>query len=233
MSFASRTSALHASLRCSPVCSLRLAVLCTAAALFCSAEAKELSFDDVFNAKGEPSSLHYQAALLTRGKEGTLEVWRDGERRIKRLTGQESEVFAFKQNGDSEFTLSVLDKKRRIHTQIDRTNLYRIGNFTDWFDLSHGLRRPKGAYVIRGGTPPPGAPKPLAKCKWYDLTQDQLTAHVCWSNEFRVPVLIADRDGNTVWQLKSIDTKPISASTFVIHDEGYVTNDANQDIERD
>jgi hypothetical protein len=36
-----------------------------------------------------------------------------------------------------------------------------------------------------------------------------------------------------VWRVATLDRKPIASKTFEIHDEGFVRNDANQDIERD
>ena len=210
---------------------LRLATLCVAAAVSLNSLAKELTFEQAFSEKGEPATLHYRAVFTSRGTEHQLEVWRDGERRLKRRTDEAIETYAFRKPGDSEFQMSILDRKKRIHTRIDRTNLYRIGNFTDWFDLSHGLKHPMGEYRLAKARTPDGAPK--AACRWYDLTQDKRTTHICWSEQSRLPLVIQAQDGKVVWRVATWDRKPISAKTFAIHDEGFVRNDANQDIERD
>ena len=127
---------------------LRLATLCVATAASLNAGAQDLTFEQVFSDKGEPSTLHYQAVFTSRDGQHHLEVWRDGDRRVKRRTDEAIETYVFRKPADPDFRLSILDMKRHIHTQIDRTNLYRIGNFTDWFDLAHGLKHPKGTYRV-------------------------------------------------------------------------------------
>ena len=85
------------------------------------------------------------ATFASRGAPHKLEVWRDGDRRVKRVTDRAVTSFASHKPGSPEFQLSILDARRRIHTRIDRVDMYRIGWFTDWFDLTHGLRHPKGS----------------------------------------------------------------------------------------
>ena len=212
---------------------LRFATLCVAAAVSLNVPAKEPTFEQIFNENGEPGTLHYQAVFTSKGAEHQLEVWRDGDRRLKRRTDGAIETYAFRKPGDSEFHMSILDMKKRIHTQIDRTNLYRIGNFTDWFDLAHGLKHPKGEYRVAKAQAPDGAPKAINACQWYDLTQEKRTTHICWSAQSRIPLVIQAQDGEVVWRIATLDGKPIPAKTFDIHDEGFVRNDANQDVERD
>jgi hypothetical protein len=212
---------------------LRLATLCVAAAVSLHALAGEKKFEQVFSAKGEPGALHYRAVFISKGAEHQLEVWRDGDRRVKRRTDEAIETYAFRKPGDPEFRMSILDMKKRIHTRIDRANLYRIGNFTDWFDLAHGLKHPMGEYRVAKAQAPDGAPKAIEACQWYDLTQDKRTTHICWSAGSRLPLVIQAQDGEVVWRVATLDRKPIPAKTFEIHDEGFIRNDANQDIERD
>jgi hypothetical protein len=188
------------------------------AAVSLDAPAKELKFEQVFSSKGASHQ---------------LEVWRDGDRRVKRRADDVIETYAFRKPGDPEFHMSILDMRKRIHTRIDRTNLYRIGNFTDWFDLAHGLKHPMGEYQVAEAQAPDGAPKAIKACRWYDLTQDKRTTHICWSAQSRIPLVIQAQDGEVVWRVTTLDRKPIPAKTFDIHDEGFIHNDANQDIERD
>jgi hypothetical protein len=211
----------------------RLATLCVAAAFSLPALAKEPSFEEVFSAKGEPAALHYEATFAARDGEHRLEVWRDGDRRLKRRTDESVETYVSKNPGDAEFRMSILDSRKRIHTVIDRTNLYRIGNFTDWFDLAHGLKHPKGEYRVAKAAAPAGAPNPVETCKWYDLTQENRSTLVCWSQSARLPLLMVSQEGKVVWRVTALDRKPLAAGTFEIHDEGYVRNNANQDIETD
>jgi hypothetical protein len=208
-------------------------MLCVAAAVWASAAAKEPRFEQVFAEKGEPSALHYQATYNSRGAEHRLEVWRDGGNRLKRRTDDAIETYVFRKAGEAEFSMSILDMKKRIHTRVDRTNLYRIGNFTDWFDLAHGLRHPIGEYRIAKIQPPPDAPKAIKTCEWYDLSESRSGVRVCWNARSHLPLLIQSRSGEIVWRVLALDTKPIPANAFEIHDEGFVRNDANRDIEGD
>ena len=212
---------------------LRFATLCVAAAVSMPVRAEVQTFDQVFSAKGEPSALHYQAVFTSNGAEHKVEAWRDSDRRLKRSTDDAIETYVFRKPGDAEFRMSILDLKKRIHTRIDRTNLYRIGNFTDWFDLAHGLRHPMGKYRLTKAHAPDAAPKPIESCQWYDLTQEARTTHICWSELSRIPLLIQAQDGKVVWKVTALERKPIPAKAFDIHDEGFVHNDANQDIEGD
>ncbi|HTN51069.1 MAG TPA: hypothetical protein VML50_01595 [Anaeromyxobacter sp.] len=213
---------------------LRLAALCLATALSPAARGEELAFDQAFSTRGEPAALHYAVVFTSpRGEEHRLEVWREGDRQVRRRTDEALETYAFRAPADPEFHLSILDRKRRIHTRIDRTNLYRIGSFTDWFDLAHGLRHPLGAYRLARAPAPEGAPPAVEGCRWYDLAQGGRTTHVCWSPRSRIPLLIQAEDGRLSWRVTAVDRGPIPPSTFEIHDEGYVRNDANADVERD
>lgn len=211
----------------------QVVMLCMAAAVAASAQAKETSFDAVFDTKGEPAALHYRAVFTANGADHQLEVWRDGDKRVKRITDDAIETYAFHESGNTEFHMSVLDKRKRIHTVIDRTNLYRIGNFTDWFDLGHGLRHPKAGYQLSAANAPAGVPSAIQPCAWYALTQDSRTTQICWSPRDRVPLMIVAQDGKVLWRMTSLDRKPVPAKIFEIHDAGYVRNDANEDIEQD
>jgi hypothetical protein len=211
----------------------RFAVLVAASAVFFPAHAKDLRFEQAFNTKGEPAATHFEATYLAKGAEHRVQVWRDGERRIRRRTDDVAESYAFHQPRSADFRLSMLDLKRKIRTDIDRDNLYRIGNFTDWFDLGHGLRHPVGTYKLVRTSAPAGSARPVEACQWTDLIQESHVTHVCWSANSKLPMLIQTEDGRTIWRVTEVDHKPIAASTFEIHDAGFIRNDANQDIERD
>ena len=192
-----------------------------------------LSFDTVFATRGEPASLHYTVLFVGEGGVHHMEVWRDHDRHVKRVTDRALESFATHHTGDPGYRLTILDRKRRISTTIERTNLYRVGNFTDWFDLTHGLRHPKGAYRLTAGGAPTGMPSSASACTWYDLTQGPRTTHVCWDAQHRVPMLIATANAHPVWRIVAIDTAAVPAATFVPDDRGFVKNDADRDIDPD
>lgn len=214
----------------------RSLVLCTAAAAVFSAPSARAAapdFDRVFSTRGEPAATHFQATYLAGGAEHHVEVWRDGDRRIRRRTDDKAESFALRSPGSPDYRLSVLDLGRKIRTDIDRDNLYRIGQFTDWFDLGHGLRHPKGDYRLVPAATPHGAAHAIGACEWVALVRGKQTTHVCWSTTAKLPLLIQAGDGRIVWRVTHVDHKPIPDKVFAIHDAGFVHNDANADIERD
>jgi hypothetical protein len=210
-------------------------VLCRAAAAAFSSHAADAGpgFDQVFSTRGEPPATHFQATYVSGGAEHHVEVWRDGDRRIRRRTDDKAESFAVHKAGSPDYRLSLLDLDRKIRTDIDRDNLYRIGQFTDWFDLGHGLRHPKGDFRLVPAATPHGAQHPIGACTWVALVQGAQTTHVCWSAVAKLPLLIQAADGRTVWRVTNVDHKPIPDKVFAIHDEGFIRNDANADIERD
>ncbi len=191
-----------------------------------------LRFETVFAAAGEPPLLHYRATYLAGGATHFVEVWRDGDKRLKRVTDGRVTTIAVHAPGDPEFRLTVIDPARRVITTIDRTNLYRLGNFTDWFDLGHGLRHPKGRYRLAAAAAPSSGPAPVAACAWYDLTATMRTTHVCWSRILRLPLAIVGADGVPVWRITAVD-RDVPAGTFRIVDHGFVHVDANRDLDRD
>ena len=108
--------------------------------------------------------MHYRVIYV--GGEGVhrLEVWRDRDRRMKRVTDGELVSLATHDPGGAGYQMTILDRRRQIATKVDRTNLYRVGNFTDWFDLTHGLRHPKGSYTLTQISAPAGLPATPAPC---------------------------------------------------------------------
>jgi len=194
--------------------------------------AAPLQFGQVFAAR-EQGALHYRATFVSRGAEHGVEVWRNGAARVKRVTDQEIETFARREPGQAEFEMTVLDLRRKIETKIDRSNLLRIGNFTDWFDLAHALRHPAGTYALTPASQAKGVPEPAAACRWYELKQQANASLICWSARDELPMLIVSPSGQVVWRVTQLDRQRIPADVFVPRDEGFVRNDANQDIERD
>lgn len=199
-----------------------------------AAPAASSDFDRAFAAAGEPAFLH--AAILFAGSGGVhrMELWRDHERRLRRDTDGRITTVATRGTG-AGYELLVLDTARRLSTRVSRDNLYRIGAFTDWFDLGHGLRHPRGRYLLAAATGPVPATLPAtpAPCRWYDLTQDGRLTHLCWDEGDRFPLLIATATWQPVWRVTAIDRRPLAASRFAPDDRGYVRNDANRDIDGD
>lgn len=196
-----------------------------------AANAAPLRFEQVFGTTGEPAALHYRVAYRSGAVVHWMDVWRDGDRRIRRSTDGAITTFAYRAPGDAGYRLSVLDEQRHRRTDIDRTNLYRIGNFADWYDLAHGLRRPKGTYVLTRAAHP-SAMSAVATCTWYDLTEGARTTRICWDTANHIPLLMTAGE-RMIWRVATLDRHPIAAKLFAIDDRKYVRTNANQDIERD
>jgi hypothetical protein len=209
------------------------AVTAVAAASAAPPAEPDLRFEQVFSDRGEPPALHYLARYGAPGAPHRLEVWRDGERRLVRRTDDAIETHVARQPGDPSFQMVVLDQRRKIETRITRDDLYRIGNFTDWFDLAHGLRHPKGSYRLTASQVPAQSPPPLGVCRWYTLAQGGQSTRLCWSASAHLPLLMLGDAGQVLWQVTEIDRKPAPASVFEVRDFGFVRNDANQDISGD
>jgi hypothetical protein len=188
-------------------------------------------FETVFATAGEPAMLHFRAEYSAGPATHHLEVWRDHDKQLKRVTDGIVETYVAHARDGIDFRMIIVDNRKRIVTTIDRANLYRLGNFTDWFDLGHGLRHPKGAYTLGPGKAPAGAPKPFADCRWYDLVEGPRTTHVCWSTDYRLPLVIAP-GGGAMWHITAID-RVVPDAAFRIVDKGYVRMNANRDIEPD
>ena len=213
---------------------MRITAACFCMALSCSgAQAGELRFEQAFDVGSASGALHYQAVYGAGSGLHRVEVWRDGALRVRRRTDDRIEIHAARDAGSAEFRMSVLDLEKRIHTTVSRSNLYRIGSFTDWFDLAHGLRHPAGAYALKAIEAPAGAPAPVQSCSWFELAQNGQASRICWSTLDQVPMLILSAAGDVAWRIDALERKPIVPDTFTIRDDGYVRNDADQDIEPD
>lgn len=214
---------------------LRPVVLAAAAAVAASGQAAapaSLSFDQEF--RDAPLTLHYKAQYQAGGARHEVEVWLDRGTRLKRRTDGGVEVHALRASArEPEYRMTVLDLRRQMVTEIDRSKLFRLGNFTDWFELAHALRYPRGAYLLERVAAPAGMDKPLEACDWYRLTQAGRSSAICWSRSARLPLVIASQEGQVVWRVTELRRGPIADAEFEVHAEGFVRNDANGDLERD
>ena len=205
----------------------------TPAAIPLHASPRADPFDTIFTIAGEPAALHYRAEFGGAGPSHVVEVWRDRDRRLKRVTDTAVETYAAHKPGGANFNMLVVDHRKRIVTEIGRDSLYRLGNFTDWFDLAHGLRHPKGAYRLAAATAPAASPKPVDRCEWYNLVENARATRVCWSVHDRLPLLILASNSSLLWRVTALDRTPFAKDIFRIPDKGYVRINANRDAERD
>lgn len=196
--------------------------------------ARSLTFEQVFSDRHEPAALHFEASYVVAGQPHRLELWRRGATNLRRSTDGRIDSYIVRSPGDAEYRMTVLDRQRNLATRIDRSNLYRIGSFTDWFDLAHGLRHPATSYQLLKIATPTDAIAPIARCRWYALRSEGHESRICWSTRYRVPLLI-DTPGQPqpAWRVTTISTQPIATAEFAFDDSSFLRNDANRDLERD
>lgn len=192
-----------------------------------------LDFDRTFASRGEPAQLHFKARYLLGSASHEVELWRDGNHRLRRRTDDAIDTFLEKPEKEIEWNMVVLDLKRKIRTEVNRSNLARVGHIADWFSLAHALNRPTGAYRLTSASAPAGVADAIAPCKWYQIERDGQASRICWSGKLHLPLLIASADGKPVWQVTMAETGAIADATFRIRDAGFVRNDANGDISGD
>ncbi len=213
------------------------ALLCVQTHAAVTAQHKNsLKFDQVFSTNNEPKNIYYQANFAANDTQNhRLEVWREGQLHLRRKTDNAIDTYVIREAKNlSAYQMIIVDYQRRVTTKINRNNLIHLGNFSDWFDMAHGLRHPKGDYQLNVSNQPNQALKPYAACQWYALKQANITHHICWSKNDHIPLLIwDDQKSKVLWQVTSLNHKPIAKDTFKLHDAGFVRNDANDDIEND
>jgi hypothetical protein len=192
-----------------------------------------LDFDSTFNDRDAPRQAHYVATYRLAGNAHRLEVWRDGDAQLRRRTDDAIETLVLRSPGAAEWTMTVLDLKRRLRTDIDRTSLLRIGHVTDWFALAHSLTRPAGNYELTeivGHTPGVAT---IAPCRWYLLAQGSQASKICWSASLQLPLAMTGADDSVEWRIVEADTRPLPASVLRVDDSGFVRKDASADIRSD
>jgi hypothetical protein len=192
------------------------------------------TFESTFSAKGEPATIYYTVRFAAGGSMHTMQIWRDGDKRLRRRTDDVLDTYVIRETADpTEYRMIVVDYVRRITTRIDRNNLVRLGHFSDWFDLAHGLRHPVGQYRIVSSDAPPKIEPPISACRWHEIRQGDASNRVCWSERERLPLVIWSSARGVVWRVTQVSRQGLPIDAFEIHDAGFVRNDANEDIEND
>jgi hypothetical protein len=202
------------------------------AAVCHAAPVDDLSFERVFSAAKEPVALHYRASYSDSRGGHELEVWRDGQTRLRRRTDSGLDLYAV-QGRDGDLSVTMLDHVRRIRTDVSRSNLFRLGQFVDWYGLAHSFGKPPRPYILRTLAASPTAEAPWVSCRWYQLDAEPQHSAICWSPAYRLPVLIADSKGRVRWRLTWVDKSKPAAETFAIVDQNYIRVDADRDIHAD
>jgi hypothetical protein len=194
-----------------------------------------LRYDQAFATAAAPT--HFHARIAYRGRDGVhrMELWRNGAIRLRRDTDARLVTIARRQSPRSpEFRLDLLDRRRLLHTIIDRNSLYQVGHFADWEDLALAMRRPAGRYRLTAlALPPTSTARPAAPCRWFGLQEEGRRTQICWSREQAFPMLMLDGNGQEIWRVATFDQHKPAASLFRPDDKGYIVNNAARDITGD
>lgn len=199
--------------------------------LFDFSLAKELSCQSLFSDEGLASYFHFNAEYLDKkNNRHRLEYWRKGKEKLRRLTDNKLDAYAYL-GKDGNYTYFVIDKQRQIAVKISRVSLYKTGIFYDWNSLAHILRCDSKDRLKKLDK------KPIKlygyTCEWYELLKPSEAYRVCWSRQLGIPFLIErtqDHQARTIWEIKSLDTKPIDESFFNINTDSLFRIDADEDI---
>jgi hypothetical protein len=176
-------------------------------------------------------SIYFQASYFdASGVEHRQEVWREGARRLRRVTDDRIDL-AVERDADGEYQYRLADRERHIMVLADRTSLYRAGIFSDWEGLAYGLQEPRARYELAtsGGALERSG---IAPCTWTTMTMmtdSQSTSRICWSNEWGLPISIHIKRGTdwvTQFAITEVRTFEPSAATFQVDGVGYVEIDA-------
>ena len=204
-----------------------------------------LGFEQAFSAAAAPARQHFVVDYTDSRGTHRLEVWREGDARLRRTTDGVLDLFARNGGHGDDLSLTLRDGRRKLIADVSRDSLYRVGHGVDWFALAHGLGRPASSFTVRSLTAAPavapattGGDRPLQPCRWYELSDAHGSHDVCWSRRLGLPVAIveagaAGAPARTVWRLVSSDSLPIAASVFGVDAQGYVRVDADRDIQAD
>ena len=165
-----------------------------------------------------------------------IEVWRLGERLLRRDTDERLSIFADRTAtaapGTPMVRYEVVDHERQLYYEVDRENLNRLGVFYEWNQLAHSISPPRGKYtlskaevedsVIAGNS-----------CVWYELTQASTRARLCWSAKLSLPFAEKTRMGDGAWKddwtIQLVDEN-VRAQDVTFTPGDYIRFDANEEL---
>jgi hypothetical protein len=222
---------------------MRPLCLASAVAIVCAMQISPLradglspAWESAFPIAKAPAHVHFHAHYLDgSGGPHTLEVWRDGENRLRRKSDDAIDVYA-QQKAGGEIDFSIVDHSRGIIVRADRATLFRVGHFSGWFGLAHVLDVPHGVYMVSALMAPPEM-KAGGQCHWYRLEitdPGRKVTEVCWSENWGLPAEIralnASGTGSTVqFSVDSVEVFEPTDAQFTFQNERFVIMDARTD----
>jgi hypothetical protein len=209
-----------------------------AIAVLASTSATHAAADEVWQnafpqAAAAEKSIYFEAHYFdANGTEHRQQVWRDGSRRLRRISDDRVDL-SVEKDANGEYQYRLADRVRHVLVLADRTSLYRAGIFSDREGLAHGLREPRAPHEIASS----GATEQtqVGPCSWSELTINEpvaSTSRICWSREWAVPLLIQAKRGNgwvTEFEVSEARRIEPSDAIFQVDSAGYVKIDARAD----
>jgi hypothetical protein len=193
------------------------------------AEDAVAKWEAAFSVAAAPTRVYFRARYIDGRGLHELEVWRDGNRQLRRKTDAAIDLYVDKDNAGN-LDYRIVDHARHVLIRADRMTMYRIGRFSGWNGLAHMLDIPAGSYEVTALPLPPESTR-FGECRWFRLRVDQpaRSNDVCWSRAWGIPFEIAaQRDGKRVTQFSIEDVrefKPQGDAVFAIDSRNLVEVD--------
>ena len=176
-----------------------------------------LSWQQVFALPAREPSVHFRAHYTdAAGQSHTLEVWREGDRRLRRETDGKLGLWAERRGADFAYHLADWNRKMLVH--IAGGNLHRIGVFQGWGELSHIVVRPRGNVAVRARGAGRG-------CRWYRIENRD----ICWSSRYALPLVIEEA-GRAVFTIDELQPGHPDPRVFNLP-SGLAEIDADADLD--
>jgi hypothetical protein len=193
--------------------------------------ADTLDWNTAFPVDQAPQQVYLQAHYLdSKGMPHALQMWREGEQRLERLTDHSIMISISRKTG-AEDDYQLYDLKRNTVVSADRSHLYRIGIYANWNGMAHILTMPQGAYTITAEQLAPQSTT-WGSCSWYQLSiPDQDDRHICWSSTWGLPLLIKQHH-QLIFDVSALNTSTPEIFADIVHQQ-YTRIDTHDDIDTD
>lgn len=157
------------------------------------AQSQATTWERAFATGVTADAVYFKAhSVDARGTHHTLEAWRDGDRRVHRITDGKVEILA-ERVGDgqaADYAYEVADRTRGVLHKATGASVVRAGMLWNYWALAHELKYPVGKFELKKLNTL-GVVVDQARCEWFEVKQEELpTERVCWSRAFGLPLRI-------------------------------------------
>ena len=180
-----------------------------------------------FSAGQGPSELHLQAQYSDAKGLHSLELYRQGQRRLRKITDNRLELHA-QLGDDNEMNYVWIDRAKSLVQKVSRTNLYRIGSPFEFSSAATMLTKPHTDFSVAQASPDTPIETPMGACTLYRVELKGASQEICWSPTWGIPLFLR---GNGFWlKVTSLDSTAHDAD-FVVDIKGMRVIDANEQID--